>query len=782
MVTWHKYAARRIDSRAKTESVKMTLYKLLEGDTWGIMTVTFQDWRHLVETNKIESRVLSRGMMMQAPAPVAAAPPPQANGLDSVHYPDLEIATLQAKMQELQIKRSGLENHPAEEREVLTVILRIELAELEKDMSKLRRLIHERAEALKKNGRDLAALEEEAKMMSRDLNGTRDLPQPRTLAEKIQAVLRDWHDHNGHLQALVRSLFADVDADHDGKIEWNNNEIRNFVHELFRRMGISFPPWQEHVFYQMYRQADLHGLHSLDMAEASNFARMCFEEALSLEVNGPKNPNDLIGGYEAWRRHVALHHPVDYELAATVNRSPKAASSSFSAPRELVASSAAAQRSAMTYSSGVVVDFHEYARLYQPIIAASVPHRSRMIQVIEGGDHLKTTMRTYRECDKDGNGRLHWSNGEVRNFIEACFRQHGLLPPNEEQMFYMYSKFDKDKSFYLDMRECLEMVDALFRSTFPTEPAPLPVTTNAAYIAREVSPVFGSGSQSVPAAMGSIARIRTASPTQAVQSLPTSTVVAMPIGTPGRLPSARSGSPQLHHASSAKELPTVPVATSLGSSQSLPPALFETIDTNHDGMISRTEFDRALNAGIVNEMQLRRKDGSLPPTGYPTSTRTRSPQPPVIRQGQRSMSPVPRIAIGTSAVRTSSPYGGAIVLEGGSQIGQPVSPTQSQNGSYVGAVMPGPPRELAAVGTVTMDHTSFQQATLQASLAGDGWMQLDSSPSSSFSAPVANAGQRTAGRTLASLATPVLSRTAQPVKKLPSRVIQRVDPFKNGTH
>merc|ERR1719223_573412 len=106
----------------------------------------------------------------------------------------------------------------------------------------------------------------------------------------------------------------------------------------------------------------------------------------------------------------------------------------------------------MTYTSGVTVDFMEFAQTFTPVIVANQVHRVRMIRVLETGEHLKTTMRTYRECDKDGNGRLTWNNGEIRDFISACFRQHGLVPPDEEQTFHMYNKFDKDKNQYLDMR------------------------------------------------------------------------------------------------------------------------------------------------------------------------------------------------------------------------------------------------------------------------------------------------------------------------------------------
>merc|ERR1719424_695736 len=71
-------------------------------------------------------------------------------------------------------------------------------------------------------------------------------------------------------------------------------------------------------------------------------------------------------------------------------------------------------------------------------------------------------MRTFTECDRDGNGRLEWNNGEIRNFITACFRQQGSPPPSDQQVAAIYSKFDADNNGVLDRSECLRMVDVLF--------------------------------------------------------------------------------------------------------------------------------------------------------------------------------------------------------------------------------------------------------------------------------------------------------------------------------
>jgi len=99
-----------------------------------------------------------------------------------------------------------------------------------------------------------------------------------------------------------------------------------------------------------------------------------------------------------------------------------------------------------------------------------------MVRKIESGDLLQAAMITFRECDKDGNGRLTWNNGEIRNFITACFKQHNCTPPNEEHLFALYSTFDKDRNNVLDRTECLEMVDAIFRQSFALAPPPSPVS------------------------------------------------------------------------------------------------------------------------------------------------------------------------------------------------------------------------------------------------------------------------------------------------------------------
>jgi len=255
-----------------------------------------------------------------------------------------------------------------------------------------------------------------------------------TQARKIQAILCDWHDHNGHLQMMVRSLFYDLDANKDGRLEWNNSEIRAFVRELFHRHDILWPNWQESVFYEMYRRADTDRSYSLELQEATRFAQNCFEVALAMVLAGI-SPNGLdMTSIEEWSKHAVP--PLT---------------------------------SAMTFACGVTIDFIECREVFTPVAVANRDHHTRMIRMLDSGEHMQTTMSIYRECDRDGNGFLTWNNGEIRNFISACFRQHGLTPPEEEHLYHIYSKFDRDRNHALDMRECLDMVDALFRSIFVSQ-------------------------------------------------------------------------------------------------------------------------------------------------------------------------------------------------------------------------------------------------------------------------------------------------------------------------
>lgn len=102
-------------------------------------------------------------------------------------------------------------------------------------------------------------------------------PQPTGL-EAIQLILTHWTEPSYRHTALM--LFAQVDRNSDGRLNWNSDEIRAYVRAMFRHYEVAIPPWPDPVWYQMYRQCDVDGSCSLEQEEAIGFARLCFEAAL----------------------------------------------------------------------------------------------------------------------------------------------------------------------------------------------------------------------------------------------------------------------------------------------------------------------------------------------------------------------------------------------------------------------------------------------------------------------------------------------------------------------
>jgi len=128
------------------------------------------------------------------------------------------------------------------------------------------------------------------------------------------------------------------------------------------------------------------------------------------------------------------------------------------------------------YPSGVMLNIQAHSRMLAPLIASNIQHRPRMIQFIESGELVRVTFQAYETFDRDLNGFLSWNDGEIRDFITSVFQLQGLSPPSEGEMFELYSEFDVDRNAFLEARECLCLVDALFRAIFFS-----PETSNLAH-------------------------------------------------------------------------------------------------------------------------------------------------------------------------------------------------------------------------------------------------------------------------------------------------------------
>merc|ERR1719199_434410 len=303
----------------------------------------------------------------------------------------------------------------------------------------------------------------------------------------------------------------------------------------------------------------------------------------------------------------------------------------------------------MTYSSGVVIDFLDYAGVFSPVTNANNVHRGRMVRLIESGEHLKATMKTYRECDKDGNGKLTWNNGEIRDFITACFFQHGLSPPNEEQMFTLYSKFDKDRNNALDMRECLEMVDALFRTTFIVD------GSGAGPQVIQSQPVRSFVRAASPSSNVPVAGQRV------VQTVVQRGVSPAPAPTPMELQATtlRMSSPRREMIVSPRSLPQNVLQQQ---------DLFDKLDTNHDGVISRRELEYAQQTGVLSEAQRTLAGRSPSPGGYQFSN--------VFGLGGSAQAQRPGVypATGVQRMHSGGILSPGMPLQGATILGQPISP------------------------------------------------------------------------------------------------------------
>ena len=87
---------------------------------------------------------------------------------------------------------------------------------------------------------------------------------------------------------------------------------------------------------------------------------------------------------------------------------------------------------------------------------------------LESPDYQVKIHQLFLQADRDGNGCLDWNNGEIRNFIRSAYEFHGLPDPSpldDGHAFQLFQRFDADRSGSLDVRECLALVDTMFRAT-----------------------------------------------------------------------------------------------------------------------------------------------------------------------------------------------------------------------------------------------------------------------------------------------------------------------------
>merc|ERR1712176_1274301 len=88
----------------------------------------------------------------------------------------------------------------------------------------------------------------------------------------------------------------------------------------------------------------------------------------------------------------------------------------------------------------------------------------------------KDIASSFAYADKDGNRRLDWHNGEIRNFIINLYAKKGMQPPDEKTMYEMYRAFDANKDGGLDVIEAQRLAQVHVQSLCSALGIHFPVT------------------------------------------------------------------------------------------------------------------------------------------------------------------------------------------------------------------------------------------------------------------------------------------------------------------
>lgn len=277
---------------------------------------------------------------------------------------------------------------------------------------------------------------------------------------------------SGDLMRLALQNFQLLAGSLGHSLSWSGGGVQEFLVVVSRQCGLS-PAHEEQVFPLFMKFVE--GAWSGEAAGSLDvYGCLCLTDALFRSIYFAEFPSEL----------VAEHIPQACNLS---NSSPRRenvyarAAEPMVRPTEQHPTSLAEQwvesynalptagTVSITYSSGVVVSFGEFAEALMPLAVANSQHRARVIQTIESGELMRIALSAYKAFDRDGH--LPWDSGELRDYVTLIFQRLDLNPPSEVQVHLMYAKFDVKRNGFLDASESLCLVDALFRSIFHLEAA-----------------------------------------------------------------------------------------------------------------------------------------------------------------------------------------------------------------------------------------------------------------------------------------------------------------------
>jgi hypothetical protein len=89
-----------------------------------------------------------------------------------------------------------------------------------------------------------------------------------------------------------------------------------------------------------------------------------------------------------------------------------------------------------------------------------------VLHMMRSGALREAAVRLFQSHDVAHAGYLEWNNGGIRNLITDVFRTMSLNMPTEQQMYAMYSRFDAQGAWRLDLFDCTRLVEMLVYAVY----------------------------------------------------------------------------------------------------------------------------------------------------------------------------------------------------------------------------------------------------------------------------------------------------------------------------
>jgi hypothetical protein len=181
-----------------------------------------------------------------------------------------------------------------------------------------------------------------------------------------------------------------------------------------------------------------------------------------LELMVSELSREVKQGPKIVEKDIVVPQIVEKEVVKIVEKeSPRSSRPSIVVPRKSTAEIIVPQ---IQYQQVAVpqIQYQTY-QLPEVVISAYELHRERMVSIIESNGHLEAIRMLFLQHAGHREGIL--TEGEIHNFIQACFLHHGLAPPDEAHlMAYRKQLFHSTAS--LNEAQCIQLVNHIFHAIF----------------------------------------------------------------------------------------------------------------------------------------------------------------------------------------------------------------------------------------------------------------------------------------------------------------------------